>query len=477
MRFIGMLLVMLLLNQVGDLRAEVRYLENDSTTINFLPRGIGKSKVKIKINKLLVGELESYDHLKCKIEHRDTILIEYEVWGSKKQFLAKLNADKEHFFMMPKTSLEFRSVDAEEWKKSEEKIKRTYFFNESITEKYNFIKSPSDPDEPVEPGHPDFREVTELKFYSDIKGVASVYINGKLIESINHHEELLCKVYSEGRVTINIIGDNAYKRTAVLDIKPKEANYIFIRYNISIGDRDDWLLIKNKITKTLRFEERKSNPIGDIPDEVFTSKQGSGFLIDREGYVVTNAHVVVNSNKIFIRGINGDYQTKLEAIPIAIDASNDLALLKITSKLVRFMDPPYAISNSLEVNQGEDVFAMGYPRENILGKEIKVTDGIVSAKSGLFGDISRFQFSAPIQPGNSGGPLFNKSGDVIGVATEILNRNLGEASYAIKSNYLTFFLSQIDGFDYKGTINTLGTNVLSEQVKVISDFVFIVETE
>lgn len=80
---------------------------------------------------------------------------------------------------------------------------------------------------------------------------------------------------------------------------------------------------------------------------------------------------------------------------------------------------------------------MGYPMSDVLGEEVKVTDGIISSKSGYEGDIATYQISAPIQPGNSGGPLFDKDGNLVGITSSGIDKRVAEnVGYAIKSSYI-----------------------------------------
>ena len=102
--------------------------------------------------------------------------------------------------------------------------------------------------------------------------------------------------------------------------------------------------------------------------------------------------------------IDGDYKTNYNARVEVTDEHNDLAIIKITdSNFKSFASLPYAIRKT-NANIGEDCFVLGYPLISTMGMDIKLTNGIISAKTGYQGDVSQYQISAPIQPGNSGGP-------------------------------------------------------------------------
>ena len=155
----------------------------------------------------------------------------------------------------------------------------------------------------------------------------------------------------------------------------------------------------------------KTYPTYDmLPKQEQDSKwSGTGFFLTHNGYIVTNQHVIDGAKELKVIGINGDYKTNYNARVEVTDEHNDLAIIKITdSNFKSFASLPYAIRKT-NANIGEDCFVLGYPLISTMGMDIKLTNGIISAKTGYQGDVSQYQISAPIQPGNSGGPLFDKS--------------------------------------------------------------------
>lgn len=175
---------------------------------------------------------------------------------------------------------------------------------------------------------------------------------------------------------------------------------------------------------------------------------GSGFFITEDGYFITCFHVVVNSGKITLRNLKGE---TFEARAIAIDRSNDLALLKVeVVGGVRFKPLPLAASG--DVRRGAAIVTMGFPNINQQGIEPKVTDGIINSFSGANNDARVFQISAPVQTGNSGGPLITMDGNVVGVVASKLDaqamaRQTGDipqnVNYAIKSQYVLDMLDKV----------------------------------
>ncbi|MBR0502590.1 MAG: trypsin-like peptidase domain-containing protein [Paludibacteraceae bacterium] len=200
---------------------------------------------------------------------------------------------------------------------------------------------------------------------------------------------------------------------------------------------------------------------------------GSGILISNN-IVVTNYHVIDNANNIEISlQIDGIYET-YKAKVLCVDKTNDLALLCIKDeKEIKLQAPPFTISNNIS-DVGTSIFTMGYPLSTALGKEVKITDGIISSKTGYQGDIVTYQISAAIQPGNSGGALFDKNGNLVGIT----NAGVPEAEnvgYAIKSSYL---LNLIDSAPINIKINTGNqpkTKNLPDMIKQYTPYIAIIK--
>ena len=144
-----------------------------------------------------------------------------------------------------------------------------------------------------------------------------------------------------------------------------------------------------------------------------STSTGTGFFVSAEGHIITCAHVIENGGRITVKVGNSEHQAQV----IAKSVENDLALLKIT-----YRNPyHFRISNFNNTKLGDKIFVLGFPFSDLLGSSIRLTDGIVSAQSGINADQRYFQISAPVQPGNSGGPIFTEDFTVVGVAAEKLN--------------------------------------------------------
>ncbi len=176
---------------------------------------------------------------------------------------------------------------------------------------------------------------------------------------------------------------------------------------------------------------------GDIPDrEMKQQSLGSGFIIDREGYIITNNHVVAGADEIKVKLADG---REFKAKVIGRDQKTDLALIKISSL---FKDlPVLTLGDSDKIRVGDWVIAVGNP----FGLEHTVTQGIISATGRVIGSgpyDNFLQTDAPINPGNSGGPLVNLKGEVIGINTAIIASGQG-IGFAIPGNMAKSVISQI----------------------------------
>lgn len=200
---------------------------------------------------------------------------------------------------------------------------------------------------------------------------------------------------------------------------------------------------------------------------------GSGIAIAPK-YVATNYHVVEDANTLIVTGINGNTNKNYDVEVVATDKYNDLAILKISdTSFSGFSAFKYGFSTTTK-DLGTDIFVLGYPLISTMGEEIKLTNGIISAKTGFQGDVSLYQISAPIQPGNSGGPLFDDNGDLIGIVNAKHNgaENVG---YAIKLSYLKTLIESADLHIPLTANNTIRTLPLKEKVKAISPMVVMIK--
>ena len=203
---------------------------------------------------------------------------------------------------------------------------------------------------------------------------------------------------------------------------------------------------------------------------------GTGFAL-YQGHIVTNYHVVEDAKTILIKGIKGDFNTEYRATVVATDKTNDLAVLKIDDeRFSSFGSIPYKIKKSMS-DVGESVWALGYPMTSVMGDEIKFTDGKISSRTGIQGDMSVYQISVPIQPGNSGGPLFDNYGNIVGITSSGLNReefNSENVNYAIKTSYLYNLIESTLTTSILPQGTAMQGQALTQKIKLAKNFVFMI---
>ena len=265
--------------------------------------------------------------------------------------------------------------------------------------------------------------------------------------------------------------NNVYKATWLLNSKDEWSAVI------AFDSKSMTLTAKHPLTDEdvtdvyVRMGSNNNGNDGEIAQgEVWS---GTGFAL-ADGYLVTNYHVAGEASEIQVKGINGDINTGYKAELVASDKVNDIAIVRIVDDNFKgFGNITYSISPNM-ANVGVDVFVLGYPLTQTLGNEIKLTNGIVSSRTGYQGNIATYQISAPIQPGNSGGPMFDIKGNVIGIVVAGVPgaENVG---YAIKTSYLKILIESA-GLNIKFPANnTISTLSLAEKVKRVKNFVFYIE--
>lgn len=161
---------------------------------------------------------------------------------------------------------------------------------------------------------------------------------------------------------------------------------------------------------------------------------GTAFFVNEQGWAVTNAHVVQNCTRVTT-------SDGLTASEVRLDAGNDLAAIRLDQDVEKYVE-----FRRTGARLGEDIAAFGYPLGSILSSSVKVTTGNVNSLMGLADDTRYLQISTPIQPGNSGGPVVDRSGHLVGVTTATLKPEAGagalpqNVNFALRSSLVETFL-------------------------------------
>ena len=215
---------------------------------------------------------------------------------------------------------------------------------------------------------------------------------------------------------------------------------------------------------------RNINDAANQPKDI-SQYGGTGFALSSNGYLVTNYHVVKDADSIYVQNGKG---VSFKAETIYIDPTYDIAVLQINDPLFKNLSPlPYTFKKS-NAELGEDVYTIGYPKDDVVyGK------GYLSSSTGFGGDSTAYQVSIPVNPGNSGGPLMDSRGNVIGIVSG--KQTLADgAAFAVKSDFVLKSIGNIPQDSLKQKININKKNTLSglnrtAQIRKMQDYIFIVK--
>lgn len=222
-----------------------------------------------------------------------------------------------------------------------------------------------------------------------------------------------------------------------------------------------------------QVEVNNTEKVQKAPQNVEVKSGGTGFLIDGKGFLVTNAHVVAGSSSVIVQNNKGQ---EFRATTVHLNPTSDIAILKIEDNDFKPQTIlPYGIRKSGS-DLGETLFTLGFPRE-----EIVYNEGYMSAKTGFHGDTLTCQIGVSANPGNSGGPVFNKNGEVIGI---INTRQIAAQGvvFAITSKNIYRLLDEISKTDTSlQKIKLSPTSAIKgmdrvQQIKKIEDCVYMVRS-
>jgi serine protease Do len=198
---------------------------------------------------------------------------------------------------------------------------------------------------------------------------------------------------------------------------------------------------------------------------------GTGFALTANGYILTNLHVVDGADSVYVQDNKGN---SYKAVVRRKDSQYDLAILKIVDDAFSGLSNlPYRLKQNV-IGMGGSVYTLGFPKDDAVYGE-----GYVSSKTGYNGDTTQYQVSIPVNPGNSGGPLLDLDGNIIGVISAKQNQVDG-ATFAVKSKYIQEALNSIpnDSLGKKVAFskrNSLQGLSKTKQVDKIKDYVFMIK--
>ena len=233
-----------------------------------------------------------------------------------------------------------------------------------------------------------------------------------------------------------------------------------------------------EIKEVKREQDRQKSDVSNLKKEISATPKpitfksgGTGFLINGAGFMITNAHFIRNSKNIRVFNTKGE---QFNAFVVRLDPVRDVAIIKIEdSQFKSYSSLPYGISKTTS-DIAEPIFTLGFPRD-----EIVYGEGYMSARTGFKGDTLSCQISVPANPGNSGGPIFNHDGEVIGILSAKETDAEG-AVFAIRSKYIYKAIEELKKNKLYENLRISSKSSLTGldkvvQVKKIQDYVFMVK--
>lgn len=227
--------------------------------------------------------------------------------------------------------------------------------------------------------------------------------------------------------------ESSYSVSTTCSRKPESCSVqeLCIRASITVSDTTEWrtdALSAPFVETAQKYGLSCGVTKAEVNEELFKVANGTGFLINSSGYIVTNDHVIYGCNQVEVARVD---PTRAEFI--ARDKVNDLAVIKVVGENFSYLNlsksDPY-------LNQA--IIAAGYPFGDALSSSIKITGGRVSSLSGIGDNTANIQIDAALQPGNSGGPILDKFGNVIGVSVAKLDTEVSLEQFGVLPENVNF---------------------------------------
>ena len=298
-----------------------------------------------------------------------------------------------------------------------------------------------------------YSEVIELNNCKYIGKGSVDYTTNILIDKKNRTAELTTSIGQSKKMSItHNTNSNSYStplaefkdisQKSKYDFYPDQTQYVWSYYRIKLF-KDEFKLISQSIwqcekiqsiaEKPKKLEPKKKKPkITPDDNKIVAASSGTGFYVSNTGHIISNHHVVEGCNtvKLTFKG------KEVSANVLAVDKMNDLAILKADLTPIKV----YSVATE-DASLLEDIIIAGYPLGKKVSAAIKTSKGSITALAGYGDNYSEFQTDAALNQGNSGGPIMDQKGNVVGVAVANYGKNAGVESFnfGIKSSTLKTF--------------------------------------